>query len=138
VIIKKSVGQTATEKFLATLCERTFLSLWSFPNPYKADGKELCDLLVAFEQDVFLFFDRESRKFDRLDADTLITWERWKREAIDKQIRTADGAKRYLLAPRAQIYLHANLRTPLPVKVSQNPRVHKIWPAPGSVDSILS
>lgn len=39
--IKKSVGVTATERMLAEFCERSFLKLWSYPNPYKDDGHEL-------------------------------------------------------------------------------------------------
>jgi hypothetical protein len=103
--IEKSLGQTPTEQYLSQLCERTFLNIWSYPNPYKADGKELCDLLVVFENTVFLFFDRESRRFDKPGADTQLTWDRWKKEAITKQIQTAAGAKRYVLANRDQIYL---------------------------------
>ncbi len=134
MIIKKSTGQTTTERFLATLCERTFLGLWSFPNPYKSDRKELCDLLVIFEQDVFLFFDRESRKFDRPDVHNVVTWERWKREAVDKQIRTAEGAKRYLGTPGAQVYLETT-ETPLPIKIPSNPRIHKVVVAHGAKDA---
>jgi hypothetical protein len=52
--IKKSPGQTRTEQYLAQLCDRTFLNLWAYPNPFKADGKELCDLLAVFEKNVFL------------------------------------------------------------------------------------
>lgn len=63
--------------------------------PFKADGKELCDLIAVFENHVFRFFDRESRKFDRLGPDIGLTWDRWKKEAITKQIGTAAGAKRY-------------------------------------------
>jgi len=91
--IEKSRGQTPTEKYLSELCDRTFLKLWCYANPFKSDGKELCDLLAVFENHVFLFFDRESRKFDVSEKDIIITWERWKREAIDKQIKTAAGAK---------------------------------------------
>ena len=40
--------QALTERMLAEFCERTFLKLWSYPNPYKDDGHELCDLLVVF------------------------------------------------------------------------------------------
>src|SRR5215831_18256847 len=86
--ITKSSGSTPTEKLLAELCERSFLKLWSYPNPFKDDRKELCDLLAVFENHVFIFFDRESRPFDKASKDTLISWERWKRAAIDDQIRT--------------------------------------------------
>jgi len=43
----KSAGVTPTERLLADFCERSFLKLWSYPNPYKDDGHELCDLLAA-------------------------------------------------------------------------------------------
>lgn len=41
----KSTGVTETERLLAEFCERSFLKLWSYPNPFKDDGHELCDLL---------------------------------------------------------------------------------------------
>ncbi len=72
--IEKSTGVTPTERYLAALCDRTFLNLWHYPSPYKSDGKELCDLMVVFENNVFLFFDRESRVFDRPDKDQHVLW----------------------------------------------------------------
>jgi hypothetical protein len=62
--ISKSPGVTRTERLLADLCERSFLKLWSYPNPIRNDGDELCDLLAVFGNDVFVFFDRESQQFD--------------------------------------------------------------------------
>lgn len=59
--ITKPEGNTRTERLLATLCEKTFLKLWSWPTPRKEDGKELCDLIAIFDDHVFIFFDRESR-----------------------------------------------------------------------------
>ncbi len=56
--MNKSMGVTATERLLAEYCERTFLKLWSYANPHKDDGHELCDLLVVFGDYVFIFFDR--------------------------------------------------------------------------------
>src|SRR6195256_909888 len=85
--IQKSQGQTPTEQYLSHLCDKTFLGLWSYANPFKADGKELCDLIAIFENHVFLFFDRESRKFDRAGAEVELTWERFEKETITKQIR---------------------------------------------------
>ena len=67
--IKKSQGITATEKLLADLCEQSFLKLWSYPNPCKDDGKELCDLIVVFEDTVLIFFDRESNRLRQSHSD---------------------------------------------------------------------
>jgi hypothetical protein len=77
--IVKSSGVTPTERLLADLCEKSFLKLWSYPNPFKDDRKELCDLLAVFENHVFVFFDRESRQLDKLDKNPMVNWERWKR-----------------------------------------------------------
>jgi hypothetical protein len=53
--IFKSKGVTPTERLLADLCEKSFLKLWSYPNPIKDDKKELCDLLAVFENHLFIF-----------------------------------------------------------------------------------
>jgi hypothetical protein len=133
--IEKSIGQTPTERYLSHLCDRTFLKPWSYANPFKADGKELCDLIVVFKDSIFLFFDRESRKFDR-GGDVLLTWERWKKEAITKQIGTAAGAKRYVLNHRDQIYLDANGTVPLPPSVPAGTlRIHKVIVAHGAKEA---
>ena len=134
--ITKSKGLTPTERYLSELCDSTFLKLWCYPNPYKADGKELCDLLAVFENHVFLFFDRESRKFDRGDKDSQVTWERWEKEVIQKQIATAGGAKRYISQYPGQIYLDAKRSVPLPVKIpSKGPQIHKIIVAHGAAEA---
>ena len=133
--IVKSAGVTRTEKLLASLCERIFLKLWVYPNPVKDDGKELCDVLAVFENRVFIFFDRESQQLDNLDKDPLINWERWKRNVIDDQIRTADGAERYIKSGR-DIYLDTSLKVPFPIHFEvNNIIVHKIIVAHGAKDA---
>lgn len=57
--IEKSFGQTSSERYLATICEKTFLSLWSYPNLYREPGKELCDLLVVFDRHLIIFSDKD-------------------------------------------------------------------------------
>jgi len=57
--INKSPGLTETERYLAKVCERTFLSLWSYPNLYREAGKELCDLLVVFDRHILIFSDKD-------------------------------------------------------------------------------
>jgi hypothetical protein len=135
MVIEKPIGQTRTEQYLSRLCDRTFLRLWSYANPFKADGKELCDLIALFQSNIFLFFDRESRKFDQ-GGDVFLTWERWKREAITKQIRTAAGAKRYVMNNRDRIYLDANGTVPLPLQIpSGELRIYKIIVAHGAKEA---
>lgn len=45
-IIEKSDGITDAEKYLNELSEKTFLSLWSYPNLYTDQNKKMKHLLV--------------------------------------------------------------------------------------------
>ena len=85
--ITKSAGITASEKYLAQLCEKSFLSLWSYPNLYtdegrkngKGSGKELCDLLVVFSEHVIIFSDKD---IDFKNTGNLpIDWRRWAKKS---------------------------------------------------------
>ena len=133
--IRKSSGITTTEQLLADLCERSFLKLWSYPNPIKDDRKELCDLLAVFENHVFIFFDRESRHVDKPDKDAVTNWERWKRAAIEDQVRTAHGAEGYIRSGRG-IFLDSALTTPFPISIDRDRMIiHKIIVAHGAKEA---
>ena len=55
---KKAAGLTASEKVLADICDRSFLSVWSYPNLFRTPAKELCDVLVVFGDNVVIFSDK--------------------------------------------------------------------------------
>lgn len=132
--IPRSTGKTPTEELLAALCEQSFLKLWSYSNPHRDDGKELCDLLVVFENQVFVFVDRESRKLQS-DHATLTDWHRWKREAIDAQVRSVHGAERYLKMGRP-VFLDAALTVPFPINIElANATFYKIVVAHGAKEA---
>jgi hypothetical protein len=136
--ISKSQGQTPTEVSLARLCDGTFLKLWSYANPFKSDGKELCDLIAVFENHVFLFFDRESRTFDTSSQDISVIWPRWKKTAIDRQIATADGAARYIQRCPDEVYLDQKCTVRLPIRLAEdNLVVHRFIVAHGAKDACL-
>jgi hypothetical protein len=134
-MIVKSGGVTPTEQLLADLCEKSFLKLWSYPNPIKEDHDELCDLLAVFENQVFIFFDRESRQFGNSDKDPMVNWCRWKKKVIDDQIRTAHGAERYIKSGRP-VFLDNNLEVPFPINIQPNEMIiHKIIIAHGAKEA---
>ena len=131
-MVEKSVGVTETERFLAEFCERSFLKLWSYPNPYKDDGHELCDLLAVFGDYVFIFFDRENVLPEAPDKDPQVLWDRWKRNVIDRQVKTAHGAARYICSGRA-IFLDGKGTTPFPLAIDPAKAIiHKIIVAHGA------
>jgi hypothetical protein len=47
-------GQRA-EAVIHSLATKTFLADWCYPNPKKPDGKELCDLLVVFDDTALIW-----------------------------------------------------------------------------------
>jgi hypothetical protein len=87
---------------LAKLCKHSFLSLWSYPSVFrdqgrtdgKGDGKEICDLLVVFENHIFIFSDKDCAFKDtgRLEVD----WARWYKKAVLKSAEQVFGAERWM------------------------------------------
>lgn len=136
--IKKSQGTTSTEKLLSDLCDSTFLKLWSYPNPFKDDGHELCDLLVVFENSIFIFFDREKTFEITEEKDPQVLWNRWKRKAVEAQIQTAYGAERYLKSGR-NVYIDNKMSTLLPFEFDREKAIyHKFVIAHGAAEACLS
>lgn len=120
---------------LAEFCERSFLKLWSYPNPFKDDGHELCDLLAVFGDYVFIFFDRANQLPEVPDKDPQVLWDRWKRNAVDRQVKTAHGAERYIQSGRP-IFLEAKAITPFPLTINpQKAIIHKIVVAHGAKEA---
>lgn len=133
----KSEGLTPTEKLLASLCDKTFLRLWSYPNPFQRPGTELCDVIALFENQIFLFFDREVRKFDAAD-NLQLAWERWHRKVITAQISTAKGAKRHI-ENGGDVFLDAKCTVKVPIPANRSElTIHRIIVAHGAKEACAS
>ena len=90
--IQPTDAATSSEGYLRQLCKRTFLSLWSYPSPFRdqgpghQNGKEVCDLLVVFENNIIIFSDKHC---DFPNSGNLaLDWSRWYRRAI-KAVRSS-------------------------------------------------
>lgn len=133
--IKKSAGFTETERMLADFCERSFLKLWTYPNPFKDDGHEFCDLIAVFGNYVFIFFDREKELPHDSDKDPQVLWDRWKKRAIDAQTATAHGAERYIRNGRS-LFLDGKRSKAFPLAVDPSKAIiHKIIVAHGAKEA---
>lgn len=130
----RTTGHTPTEQQLALLCDKAFHKLWTYPSPRKEDGKELCDLLVVFEGRSIIFFDRENRKLEGDFGSSETNWKRWKRDTIDRQVKTAAGAERYLRSGR-KVYLDPQCTQELPVEIDREGQIHKVVVAHGAKDA---
>lgn len=122
-------GATDSERALSRLAKKAFLSLWSYTNVFtdegrssgKGDGKELCDLLVVFGNDVLLFSDKHCEY--HTNADVKIAWPRWYKRAIEKSAKQLAGAEKFARKFPERIFLDKGCQTPLPVPLPTGPEV---------------
>ena len=132
MILEKSEGASDSERYLINKCQTTFMSLWSYPNPFTCEkkGKELCDVLALFGNHLFLFSDK-SCEFDKKDR-IEIAWNRWYKHAIEAGAKQILGAERYIRS-RRKIYLDAKLTNAFPLAIpdENNLIIHRIIVARG-------
>ena len=86
---------THTEELVYELCNKTFLSLWSFANPIRSDNKELCDILIVCDPDIIIFSVKDIKI--KPSGNRELDIQRWNKRAIDDSVRQLYGAERYLL-----------------------------------------
>lgn len=133
--IERGIPVNTTEKTLSDLCDLAFLKLWSFPNPYKAPGKELCDVLVVFDNNIIIF-SVKNIKYNENKG--LAGWQRWKRKAIDESITQINGAEKWIKNHPDQIYLNKNCNTIIPINSKKKFKIYRIVVAHGISDSIAN
>lgn len=131
----KSSGSTPSERYLAGLCARSFLSPWSFPNVFRQPGQELCDLLVVFGNDVIIFSDKSCTFKDT--GDVRLDWDRWHRRAIVRSEAQVHGAERWLAEYPTRVFVDPRCTQPLPIRLPppESRRIHRIVVALGARDA---
>lgn len=110
---------TPSEKFVADLCENTFLNFWSFPNPIgKKIDKELCDILVVCDPDIIIFSVKEI--FVKESGDLKVDHQRWERNAIQESVNQIYGAERFLTQKEEVLLKDRVTKIKLPEKGIRN------------------
>jgi hypothetical protein len=84
------------EAIIHGLATKTFLTDWCYPNPKKPDGKELCDLLVVFD-DIAIIWQIKDLKVNCEG--------RYKEAEVEKNLRQLSGARRHLFDLKVPIRL---------------------------------
>lgn len=120
--IRKGLGVTESERRVAELCQGTFLSLWSYPSVYRdqragerTEGKELCDVLVVFDNHVVIFSDKFCKFPSSGDLD--LDWKRWHRRAIQDSAKQLWGAERWLRTHPDRVFLDRGCTQAFPVPI---------------------
>ncbi len=120
-LFQRSIGVTPAERYLHQLCDRSFLSLWSYPGIHRDQGitsvrrigKEVCDMLVVFENHIIIFSDKYC-EFPQ-SGDIKVDWSRWFRRAILASAKQAWGAERWIRSYPQHLYLDAACTQPFPL-----------------------
>lgn len=84
------------EAYIHELARSTFLEDWCYPNPRLPNGKELCDLLVVFD-DIAIVWQVKDLKLGK-DG-------RYARGKVEKNLRQVIGARRRLLGCKSSLSL---------------------------------
>jgi hypothetical protein len=121
---------TRSEEYLAHLCRRAFLSLWAHSNVYTDEskpvgngvGRELCDLLVVFGNDVLVFSDKHNEF--KSAASVEVAWNRWYRHAITKSVNQLHGARSWITRFPDRLYLDPKCNTKFPIVLPPADRIN--------------
>jgi len=122
-----------SEEYVAKLCEKSFLSLWSYANPRGKNGKELCDILVVFEPYILIFSVK--KRMLAKNSESEAEFGRWYKKAIKKSFGQIYGAERWLKSAENVIKNDGEDGLRLPELDSRN--IHRIAIALGGEDKVF-
>ncbi len=137
--VSPGAGTTDSERFLFRQCRKSFLQLWSYANPFRdqvsnqgSEGKELCDILICFGNNILLFSD----KWCSIGSGPLTPtkWDRWYRRAVLSSIKQLDGAERWVRQFPSRIFVDKQCQSTIPIDfpAPDKLRIHRIAVAGGA------
>jgi hypothetical protein len=139
-----SAGRTASERILAQLSRRAFLSLWTFPNLHTDEGfkvdskspKEFADGLLVFGDDVVLFSDKEIT-FNE-EKPLAVAWPRWYRKAVTHSVQQLFGALSWVKRFPDRIFLdpECTRKLPVPLPAATGARYHLVAVTRGTYKAV--
>jgi|TARA_R110001599_G_scaffold68135_1_gene192024 hypothetical protein len=127
-----SEGLTESEKFVNSISERAFLSLWTHPNPIGKKGKELCDCLIVCGNHIVIISVKDIKYKNTGDE---AGWKRWIKAAIDKSASQIWGAERWLNTA-VEFTRHDGREVELPPK--ENRIIHRVSVSLGAQRKIMT
>jgi hypothetical protein len=121
--IRRRDGINDAERYLKQLCDQSFLSLWSYSGVCRdqifaknsTEGREVCDLLVVFENHIIIFSDKNCAY--SMEGDREVNWRRWFRQAIEQSAKQVWGAERWIKDHPKRLFLDLACRQPFPISL---------------------
>ena len=116
-----------SEEITYNLCKKSFLSLWSFANPLRVEGKELCDILVVFDRHIVIFSVKDVQFAETVDA--FVASKRWERRAVKKSAKQIYNAERWITQGRSIV---TRDKKPILLPDPRQAEIHRVAVALGS------
>ncbi|WP_158408778.1 hypothetical protein [Fibrella aestuarina] len=115
----------AGEEFVNNLAYDTYLKYWCYPGPIdlNGDSKEICDLLVLF-QDVCIIVS--VKNYDFPDASIEVKKQRYEKKVVAKSSSQLYGAERKLFDSKYEIFIKHPEREPEKFNKEKFRRVYRI------------
>jgi len=113
---------TPSEKYVAELCEKSFLPFWSFPNPIGKKGKELCDVLVVCGNTIIIISVKDISISN--SKDEMVAYDRWVKKSIYDSATQIYGAEKYLNS--VDCILLKDRKTKIDLPFQQERVIHRI------------
>ena len=105
----------SSEQFVYEVCQKSFLSLWSYVNPQgRISGKELCDILIVCDPHVIVISVKEVKLGN--SGEPFVDWHRWQRKAIEASKKQITGAVRLLNDVQVVVTKDGKQGLPLPIQ----------------------
>ena len=126
------IFKNRSEEYVFNIARRSFLSLWSYANPQQeTKGKELCDVLTMFDDNVAIFSVKDVTLKSKAEKDV----ERWKRRAIEKSVKQIYGAERWIRS--ATHIIRSDGVNGLPLPQTSDIKIHRLSISLGSEGKAL-
>ena len=111
-----------SEQLVNDICNKSFLSLWSYANPLGKNSKELCDTLIVCDPDIIIISVKDIIITNSGNITT--DWKRWRKRAIDASAKQIYGAERWIEEASNVIRSDGSVGIRLPAK--GNRRIHRV------------
>ncbi|EPG2620436.1 preprotein translocase subunit SecA, partial [Escherichia coli] len=110
-----------SEERLLNFTKKTFLSMWSHSNIFYKKGKEFCDVMVVFGNDVIIMSDKLINY--NIEIDEKIAWNRWYKSAIESSIKQLNGAYNHINSYPDNLYTDAQATEPFSMELPHSDEI---------------
>lgn len=115
--VNRDTSFTESEKLVNELGAKSFLRFWTWPNLFRdqENGKEICDLIIVFGNDILLISDKKI-EFNT-EKDINVEWKRWYKKAISKSFAQTKGAERWIRDFPNRLFVDKECKNTFPINI---------------------